>query len=150
MYTHIQSLYTNVHRRLIHNNCKLEVTQTSTIRRMHKSIVVYFICLFAFKDFVYLFLERGREEEREGKKHWCVRYTSIGCPLHTPNPRPGPQPRHVPWPVVKLATSRFTGQGSILWATPAKGWLWCIYKMEHQSAIKRHIVLINMKTETNP
>ena len=25
-----------------------------------------------FKDFIYLFLERGREGEREGEKHQCV------------------------------------------------------------------------------
>ena len=25
-----------------------------------------------FKDFIYLFLERGREREREGEKHQCV------------------------------------------------------------------------------
>ena len=27
---------------------------------------------FFFKDFIYLFLERGREGEREGEKHQCV------------------------------------------------------------------------------
>ena len=27
---------------------------------------------FFFKDFIYLFLERGREGEREGEKHHCV------------------------------------------------------------------------------
>ena len=28
--------------------------------------------VFFFKDFIYLFLERGREGEREGEKHQCV------------------------------------------------------------------------------
>ena len=28
--------------------------------------------LFIFKDFMYLFLERGVEEEREGEKHQCA------------------------------------------------------------------------------
>ena len=30
-------------------------------------------------DFIYLFLERRREGEREEKKHKCVRETSIAC-----------------------------------------------------------------------
>ena len=29
-------------------------------------------CSNFFKDFIYLFLERGREGEREGEKHQCV------------------------------------------------------------------------------
>ena len=29
------------------------------------------VCIY-FKDFIYLFLERGREEEREGEKHQYV------------------------------------------------------------------------------
>ena len=28
--------------------------------------------MYFFKDFIYLFLERGREGEREGEKHQCV------------------------------------------------------------------------------
>ena len=56
--------------------------------------------LFPFfkKDFIYLFIlrEMGREEEREGEKHRCVRETSIGCLSHTLNQGPGLQPRHVP------------------------------------------------------
>ena len=31
----------------------------------------YFLKII-FKDFIYLFLERGREGEREGEKHQCV------------------------------------------------------------------------------
>ena len=42
------------------------------------------------KDFIYLFLEREKEGEREGEKHQCV-VTS-----HTPCQGPGPQARHVP------------------------------------------------------
>ena len=30
------------------------------------------VLFFLFKDIIYLFLERGREEEREGEKHKCV------------------------------------------------------------------------------
>ena len=35
--------------------------------------------LFTFKDFIYLFLERGREREREGETHQCV------AASHTPS-----------------------------------------------------------------
>ena len=32
-----------------------------------------FLCFFSFfQDFIYLFLERGREGEKEGNKHQCV------------------------------------------------------------------------------
>ena len=44
--------------------------------------VLYFTIIindvYFFKDFIYLFLERGREGEREGEKHQCVVAT------HTP------------------------------------------------------------------
>ena len=42
-----------------------------------------------FKDFIYLFLERGERRERN------IQYV-VGCLLHTPNLGPCPQPRHVP------------------------------------------------------
>ena len=38
----------------------------------------------------------GKEGEREGEKHQCVRDTVTGCFSHAPNWGPGPQPRHVP------------------------------------------------------
>ena len=38
---------------------------------------------FLNEDFIY-FRERGREEERKGKKHQCVRETSTGHLLQTP------------------------------------------------------------------
>ena len=49
----------------------------------------------------------GREGGKEGEKHWCVRDTSISCPLHAPNWGPGPKPRHVPWPGIELSTFQF-------------------------------------------
>ena len=67
---------------------------------------------FFFK-ILFIFREMGREGERKGKKHQCV------CLLHTPNQRPGLQPRHVPWLGIELETFWFTGQCSIYWATPA-------------------------------
>ena len=42
---------------------------------------------FPLIDFIYLFLERGREGEREGKKHQCVvasRVPSTGELSHNP------------------------------------------------------------------
>ena len=58
-------------------------------------VVVLFLF---FKDFIYLFLERGREREREGEKHQCVvaSHTQPGdlacnpgmCPDWELNPQP--------------------------------------------------------------
>ena len=46
---------------------------------------------FIFKDFIYLFLERG-----EGRKKKRKRDISVWLPLKCPHWGPGPQPRHVP------------------------------------------------------
>ena len=43
-------------------------------------IAFYFIFL---KDFIYLFLEKGREGERKGEKHQCV-FTSRVPPIGDP------------------------------------------------------------------
>ena len=62
---------------------------------------VLLICLwyfsiprFNFLIFIYLFIEMGRERERQGEEsvasHMC------------PNQRPVPQPRHVPRPIAFL------------------------------------------------
>ena len=53
---------------------------------------------FFFKDFIYLFLERGKEGR---EKHQCASETLIGCLSQAPNPGPGLQPRHVPWLEIK-------------------------------------------------
>ena len=45
---------------------------------------------FFLEDFIYLFLERGRDGEREEEKYQCM------VSSHTPYWGPGPQPRHVP------------------------------------------------------
>ena len=60
------------------------------------------LLFFFFKDFIYLFLERGegREKERE-------RNINVWLLLHTPHWGPGPQPRHVPWLWIELATLWF-------------------------------------------
>ena len=43
-----------------------------------------------FKDFLYLFLERGERREKEVEKHGLV------DPHTQPDQGPNPQPRHVP------------------------------------------------------
>ena len=69
---------------------------------------------------LFIFRERGREGEKEGEKHWCLRETSICCLSNIPKWGPGPQPRHVPWLGIEWATFQLTGQRSIHWATPAR------------------------------
>ena len=76
-----------------------------------------YIVLF-FKDFIYLFLERRREGEREGEKHPCVvnsrTHPHWGCVL---------QPRHVPWVGIQQGIEPATlsqAEHSIHWATPAR------------------------------
>ena len=73
----------------------------------------YFLRIYLFS-----FRERGREGEREGEKHRCVRDTWISCLSHNPNWGPGPQPRHVPWLGIEPVTFLFTDQHSDHWGTP--------------------------------
>ena len=81
--------------------------------------------LYIFRRFyLFIFRERGREGEREGEKHWCVRDTLISCLSHSPNWGPGLQPRHVPWLGIEPAAFQFTGQDSIHWVTPARAILY--------------------------
>ena len=70
--------------------------------------------------FVLFILERGREGEREGEKHRCVKEALINCLSQTPSRAPGPQPSHVPWLGIEPATLWFTVWRLIHWATPAK------------------------------
>ena len=58
----------------------------------------------------------GRKGEREGEKHWCVKYTSTGCLSNTPSWGAG----ICPGLGIKPVTFWFTGQHSIHWATPAR------------------------------
>ena len=64
-----------------------------------------------FRDFIYLFLERGREGERKGEKHQCV--VASRAP-------PTGDPAHVSWLGIKPATLWFPGQRSIHWAILAR------------------------------
>ena len=70
-------------------------------------LLLYFYNLF-FKDFIYLFLERGKE----GEKH-----QSVASHMY-PNLGQGPQHRHVPWPGIELAIICFAGQHSTNCSTP--------------------------------
>ena len=70
-------------------------------------------------------LERGERRKKEGEKHQCVRKTSIMPQLGT-----GPQPRHVLWPGIELATFCFIGWHSTNWATPARAAISFFTRME--------------------
>ena len=76
------------------------------------------------KDFIYLFLERVDGKEKEGEKHQGV-VASQAPPCWGP----GPQPRHVPWLGIELASLWFAGPCSVHWATPARASS-CILKLD--------------------
>ena len=55
-----------------------------------------YACRF-LKKYIYLFLERGEEKEKERERNiWCERGPLIGCLSHSTNRGSGPQPRHMP------------------------------------------------------
>ena len=58
-----------------------------------------------FKDFIYLFLERGEGREKERERNINV-WLPLTCPH---NWGPCPQPRHVPQLGIEPATLWFTG-----------------------------------------
>ena len=81
-----------------------------------------------FKHFIYLFLKRGERRKRErGEEAWMG-----GCLLCTPYWGPGPQPGHVHWLGIEPETLWFSGQYSVLWATPARAHsvLWKLHVIE--------------------
>ena len=79
-----------------------------------------------FKDYIYLFLERGRE----GEKH---QYMVASCT--PPTGDLAPQPRHVPWLGIKAVTLWFPNHHSIHWATLARSVRLsnCIYYLSGRS-----------------
>ena len=83
------------------------------------TITTLFLCPWGFHFILCIdFWVRGREGKREGTinvrdKHRLV--ASCTCPDGGLNP----QPRHVPWPGIKLASFCFVGQRPTNWATPA-------------------------------
>ena len=86
------------------------------------SVILNFLNFF--KDYLFIFRERRRKGKREGVKHRCMRDTSVGCPSHTLNWIPGPQPRHVLGLGIEPATFQLTGRHSVHWATPARAISW--------------------------
>ena len=46
-------------------------------------LIILAITVISENDFI-IFRAGGREGEREGEKHQCVRDTAIGCLSHTP------------------------------------------------------------------
>ena len=75
--------------------------------------VAFFLFCFLIEDFIYFWREGEGGKKRE-------RNITVWLPLTPPHWGPGPQPRRVPWPGIKLATLWFTGRCSIHWATPAR------------------------------
>ena len=70
---------------------------SSILKRLHKNSPI-FISLFL--KILFIFLEKTREGERE--------ISMCGCLLCTLYWEPDPQPRHVPWLGIELATLWFT------------------------------------------
>ena len=81
---------------------------------------------FFLRFYLFTFRKRGRKGEREGEQHRCINWLPLS---HAPNWGPGPQPRHMPWLGIELATFQFAGQHSIHWATPARAISHFIYKL---------------------
>ena len=74
--------------------------------------------LFYFKDFIYLFLERGERREKERERNISVWLPLMcGCLSCARSWEPGPQPRHVPWLGTEPVTFWLTDWHSIYWAT---------------------------------
>ena len=77
------------------------------------------LSLHSFKDFIYLFFERGegRERKREGNISVREKHQSVAS-CTRPNLGPNLQPRLVPW--IKPATFHFAEQRTTIWATPVR------------------------------
>ena len=70
-------------------------------------IIIHLILqFFIFKDFIYLFVERGEEMEEEGEASMC------GCLLSAPYWGHGLQPRQVPCLGIEPATRWSIGRHS--------------------------------------
>ena len=79
------------------------------------------VVVVVFKDFIYLFLEKGREREREEEKQQCVvasRMPPTGDLVCNPGMRPTLE--------IKPATLWFAGRHSIHRATPARAFVFVL------------------------
>ena len=77
---------------------------------------LFFFFFFFLKDFIYLFLERGEEREKESEKSMSEKHWSVASRMHHDR-GPNPQPRHVPWLGIKLVTFGFLGRCPTSWGT---------------------------------
>ena len=79
-------------------------------------LVHHILCrgFFLFKDFIYLFLEKGEARKKGRETSLC------GCLLNAPYWGPGWQPRHVPYLGNKPMTLWLVGQHSIHSLIPAR------------------------------
>ena len=75
----------------------------------------WYIGKFFLRFYLFIFRERGREGEREEEKYPCVRNTSLGCLLHSPdlarNPGMCPDRESNQW---------ISGCGTTHWVTPVR------------------------------
>ena len=64
----------------------------------HEGFCLCFLDFFFFRFYLFIFREMGREGNRKGEKHQCVRDTFSPVASGTQTPKRGPdlQPRHVP------------------------------------------------------
>ena len=87
-------------------------TAKKKIQHLLSATGVFF---FWFLTFIYSLLERGKGRKKQRERNIDVRgkHRSLASCLQ-PNRGPGLQPRHVPWPGIKLATFHFA------LATPAR------------------------------
>ena len=79
----------------------------------------FYLFIYLFMYVCIYFLKRGREGEREGKKHQCVVASGMP-PIGDLARHPGMCPRLGISPV----TLWFAGQCSVHWATPARAEMW--------------------------
>ena len=79
---------------------------------------------YLFKDFIYLFLQRGEGREKERERNNNMREKHRSATSHTcPDQKPNRQPRHIPWLGIEPVTFHFVGQHPTNWATPARAWV---------------------------
>lgn len=71
---------------------------------------------------VYLILTGGLPHcfLEKGGKHWCERVAPIVCLPCVPGQESNPQPRCVPWPVIKPAAFWLQDEAPTSWAPPAR------------------------------
>ena len=116
VWSHVSSLY------ILEIKPLSKVSLANIFSHMVSSLFIFLMFsltiqkLFLKKDFIYLFLERGREEERERGRATSM-CACLSCVSHW---GPRLQSRYVPWLGIEPATLCFSCQHSIHRATPAR------------------------------